>query len=134
MSYVVFDTTDKGLLISLSDEGRDELGALLVEREHAHSRGARYVRGTTDIFFDLIEHQLGNGWDALCAEDIGALTDNPYLLADTAERDDHGTLVSVGTVYAYDAYAIDDPVMVLAETGSVFFTAYHTDQDAAHGA
>ncbi|MGI9061916.1 MAG: hypothetical protein ACR2H5_25460 [Ktedonobacteraceae bacterium] len=41
---------------------------------------------------------MGNGWSWVRPEDIGALTDAP-ILSDDIEYDDHGDVVSVGTVF-----------------------------------
>jgi hypothetical protein len=114
MEYVTFTKTDSGdLEIRLTAEGREELAEL-----HPMDRGDQ-------VFFDLCEYHLCNGWDLISPEDIGAFTVNPYMLSD--ERvygDPDGDLVAVGTVYYFDAYAIRSPLDDLERDGFVVFKGY----------
>lgn len=122
--YTTFGKTDSGLRITLTDAGRSELAEQRETQTEDKKRGWLYPRSDKDIFFDLIEDALCNGWESLTPEQLGALTSNPYMLADDCVFDDDGELEQVGTVYAYDAYQISDPLDLLEQDGSVFFDAH----------
>jgi hypothetical protein len=131
MTYTIFDTSDPARLrISLTDEGRAELQDMRDQQSSAWQTGGD-PKPDADIFYELVEYELCNGWDLIAPEAIGALTDNPYLLADTAERDDMGNLVHVGTVYAGHAYDIRSPLDDLEQSGYVDFTGYADAAEAA---
>lgn len=128
MNYVTFETTSTRLRITLTDAGRVELADMRArqqaERDRWEQIGRGYVKADQDVFYDLIEYELCNGWDTVTSEDIGALSSNPYILSDEIERDDHGTVTWAGFVYAFDAYALRDPLVDLEQNGYVDFTAY----------
>jgi hypothetical protein len=70
-----FTIDDAGnLRIALTDSGREAWDEVRAERD-AH--------GIDWAFLTLIDHQLCNGWEAVRAEAIGALT-NSFLLSDEA--------------------------------------------------
>jgi hypothetical protein len=109
--YVTFEKTEGGnLKISLLPEGREELDDLLA-RELDSDR----------IFHELVEHQLGNGWDSLPPETIGALTES-IILSDEAELDDMGDFVNVGRCYWFPNYQVENPIETLRDKGSFTFT------------
>lgn len=76
---------------------------------------------------DLIEYQLGNGWDEIAPEEIGALTSAP-ILSDTARYNDAGDLTGVGTVYWFPAYEVFDPVERMYRKGEVIFQGVESEQ------
>lgn len=121
--YTTFDKTDRGLRITLTAEGKEEL-RYQVEHNNDLWEHAQRFKTNTDIFYDLIEHQLCNGWEVITPEDIGELTSNPYMLSDDSTRNDEGDLESNETVYAFDNYQITDPIDVLEQNGFVDFLAY----------
>lgn len=122
MQYTTFEKVGGDLRISLTDIGHLELDDQRADQER-QNRGT-WVRSDVDIFYDLIEWHLCNGWDLITAEEIGALTSNPYMLTDSARHDSEGELTSVGTVYAFDAYQVRDPLEDLESGGSVVFRGY----------
>ncbi len=68
----------------------------------------------------VIEWQLGNGWEFVRPEDIASLTDAP-ILTEEIETDNQGNVLRVGTVYWYSQYETSDPVAKLLENGYVDF-------------
>lgn len=122
--YTTFDKTDRGLRITLTAKGKNELAALQVEQEYRRLRNTPYQRTSTDMFYDLIDEYLGNGWMLITPEQIGALTSNPYMLSDDGRINDMGNLGYVGTIYAFDNYQIQEPLDLLEQNGFVDFTAY----------
>ncbi len=69
---------------------------------------------------EVIEWQLGNGWELLSPESIGALTSAP-ILSEDVERDEHGDVITVGTTYWYRQYEVLDPVEQVLQHGYVDF-------------
>ena len=55
---------------------------------------------------------VGNGWSLVSPEDIGALTDDPYMVSDAHIWDDHGNvdpeLLRAANVYYYPKYQTTD--------------------------
>lgn len=126
--YTTFTKTDNGLRIDLTDAGKARIKEL-AEPARALNLLAPLPWGdapvfTTTDFYDLIEHQLCNGWDLVSPDAIGALTSNPYLLTDDPQYDYSGNVIIYGTIYAYDNYQINDPLDDLERNGYVLFTAY----------
>ncbi len=101
------------LKIALTEEGE-------IERDEIQS-GQWSVSDAMKDIAGWIECELGNGWDWLRPEEIGALTEAP-ILSDDVERDDNGDLTYVGRVYWYPQYEVSDPLEKLLRDGSVIFT------------
>ena len=115
MSYIEIEKKEDGIVLKLTDEGREELNALRFGVDG-------WVKGTNDILLDMLEDHLCNGWEMVPPEDIGALTSAP-ILSEEVVRDDYGTLVSVGKVYWFPNYQIECELETMLETGEVFFPA-----------
>jgi hypothetical protein len=115
-----FKKTEDGLLIQLTEEGREELLAEQVN-------DGEYGRPTNEIFTDLIEWHLGNGWKYLDPMEIGALTDS-LILTDEAERNDHGELVKLGDVYWFPDYAVTCELNEMLAGGVTFTRVVGEDE------
>lgn len=70
---------------------------------------------------DALEHQLCNGWSRIAPEECGALTDG-LIITREDERNDHGELVKLGTVYWNANYQVTDALEELKAKGRVTFT------------
>lgn len=99
------------LRIELTDAGREDWAEIVAERE-AH--------GIDSAFLLLIEHQLCNGWEILTPEEIGALTSS-IILAEEAERDEDGDLVSIGRIYWNPRYQVDDEIERMESDGFLVY-------------
>jgi len=101
---------------------KDKLRIELTEdgREHFRYRDGSH-KSDEEVFWELLECELSNGWDLVNPEDIGALTASP-ILSDETEYDDCGNLVSVGSVYWRPDYALTSEVEELQERGFVEFS------------
>ena len=123
--YTTFDKQADGTLrITLTSEGQTELEYQRKHNTDLYEHAQRY-KCNGDIFMDLIEHQLCNGWDRITAEDIGALTSNETILSDSARRNDQGDLEWTDSVYFFADYQTTDLLDVLAEIGHVDFAVEH---------
>ena len=97
-----------GLLITLTD--KEELEDKLNE----------------DRIFSAVDmldsaRYLGNGWDELAPEQIGALTNAPIIGHNINWGDNGIELNEDSLIYWYPNYMIEDPFRVLLEKGEVFF-------------
>jgi len=71
--------------------------------------------GELRLWHELIEPFIGNGqYYHIEPVDIGALTDDPYLLTDDLEYEDCGVVSANGKVWHYPDYAIKSVVEELA--------------------
>jgi hypothetical protein len=99
--YVDLRKTDDGnLTIALTRSGRSEFATIMEERD-AHGIHAALVA--------LLEDHVGNGWEMVPPEDIGALTAAP-ILTDDILRDEEGRVVEIGRVFWYPDYAVRDEI------------------------
>ena len=102
-----------GLLIRLTD--KEELKDLFWKQKHEN-----ILIGAYDIL-DRSRY-LGNGWDEIMPDKIGALTDSPIIAKDTYYDDDGNLELPEGCkIYWYPNYMIKDPWKVLLKKGEVFF-------------
>jgi hypothetical protein len=114
MSYVEMVKEEDGLRIRLTDDGREFLNDL---------RDADgWCKGTDAIFCELLECELGNGWDMISPEEISALT-SANIISDECVRDDHGSITSLGVVYWFPDYAIRSEIDDLLDSGEAFLPA-----------
>jgi len=97
---------ENGLLIKLTD--KEELENMLTRPVYAA---------------DLLDNgrYLGNGWDEIVPEKIGALTESPIIGKDVY-WDEEGEIDEAGNVYWFPEYMLIDPFKELLEKGEVFFT------------
>ena len=95
LQYVEFLKKNGNLYLKLTEDGKQELKEAI--------EGGKNV-DSDDFFHDLIEYNLGNGWEMIAPKDIGALTSAP-ILSDEVERDDSVGIQQVGRVYWFPNYA-----------------------------
>lgn len=109
--YVEFSTENNKLIITLSSEKvfEEELRAIAAKEIDADSKLA-----------EVMEWQLGNGWELVPPEEVGSLTSAP-ILSEDVERDSQGNVTSVGKIYWYPQYERFDPVEQLLKEGSITF-------------
>jgi len=100
---------ENGLLIRLTD--KEELENLFENEEQGHGVVTAY---------DVISDYIGNGWDEVLPEKIGALTEAP-IIGKMVYWDDNGDFDGAEEIYWYPNYQIEDPFRVLLEAGEVFF-------------
>ena len=110
---VNFDIVNGNLQITLNTNGRTELNDLIEDK------GLDYLN-TDQCFSDLIEWQIGNGWEYIQPEEVGALTSGTILTRD-CKRDDHGKLLECGRVFWDSNYAVRSAVKDLLENGVTIF-------------
>jgi hypothetical protein len=100
MSYVNIETRGEGddqfLRMTVTAEGKAELQARVDDGESIDA---------DQCLHDLLEDHTSNGWDWVRPEEIGALTDAP-IISDNVERDDHGDITTVASVYAFMDYQV----------------------------
>ena len=96
--YVTAETSDMGVTFKLEID--EDLRDQLVLEES--SKGI-------DLLYDLLEDFIGEGWEWMAPEDIGALTDAPIIM----DPNDY--------VYWYSNYMVQSPVEDLIEKGETFF-------------
>jgi hypothetical protein len=110
--YVDLEKTDeRHLEIVLNANGREEFETI-EEMRSAH--------GIDAALETLLEDHLGNGWEMVPPEDIGALTSAP-ILSDEVERDQEGGIADVGRVYWYPEYQVCDEIEELRRKHVVVF-------------
>lgn len=114
MKYTEFEVLPDALVIHLTDEGREE--AEYQKREYGE------FKSDDNIFENLIEHQLANGWHMI-NDTWGDLTEGPRL-TQTAIIDDNGDYVSIYDCYYFNFYEIHSPLVPLLACGNVHFTRH----------
>lgn len=104
--------SDGNLEITATEEERAEIREMIA---------ADY--GYFRITADLLEDHLGNGWEWLNPEEIGALTDdaNVILSDDVLRGDKDNEVLYVGNCWYDNFYAIRDWYRKLADEGKVVF-------------
>jgi len=99
--YVDLVKTDDGdLAIVLNENG---------QRAFETIEEMRSAQGIAAALETLLEDHLGNGWEMVAPEEIGALTSSP-ILSDEVHRDQEGELADVGQVYWYPEYQVRDEI------------------------
>lgn len=108
-----FAKTDNGnLCITLLPEGRGCIKEL--REDHPNM-------SDDEIFLELAEYQLCNGWSLVAPEDIGALT-GAMILSDDVGWNEEGKIVACGTVYSeIDFYQVRSTLSVLEAEGEVIW-------------
>jgi hypothetical protein len=114
----------KGRYLNLKQQGYN----LLLVPTAEGRREARRLLGTVSsdrALVDLLEDHLGNGWDILAPEEIGALTEAPIIAeSDEIFRNDRNEVVLAGKIYYFDKYAILDEIEEFAKGKSVMFSGF----------
>lgn len=114
---VDFDITPQGLKITLTPEGREEIQEAIEDQKNI---------GAVAFLIDLCEHPLCNGWTEVRPEEVGALTDST-IFAREFDRDDEGKLTSVGDVFWFPNYMVENPVQTMLDKGFVIFAKGEKD-------
>lgn len=73
---------------------------------------------------EALESNLCNGWEVIAPEECGALT-NGIIITDDYDRNDHGNLTHLGTVYWDANYAVRSALDELKAGRTVTFVAAH---------
>ena len=111
----------RGIEMVPSEEGRARAQEMLEARESGHGQGPQTDQA------DFLEIAMGNGWDYVPPEDIGALTDATIVSEDGFNGDDGKWYphpdVEAPVVYAHMNYAVEDPIETWAEGKPVFWKA-----------
>lgn len=108
-----FEKKESDLVIKLTQQGREEIEQILTEE------GLDAIRSDKH-FDDFIEYELCNSdWHRVSAEQIGALTSNPFIFSDDIELDQDDDVVMVKTLYWFDAYATQSIMEQLLRYGEV---------------
>jgi hypothetical protein len=107
---VEFEKRPGVLVIKLTDAGRARAEEIVELRQDA---------GINRALFEVCEHQLCNGWETVAPEEIGALTGCEFIITDDAQRDDHGKLLRLGSVYWNPNYAVEDEIDSLLSNGQI---------------
>lgn len=105
-------TTEYGNLeLSIPEESdRAEIAEELEDENHGELR----------LWHELIEPFIGNGqYYHVEPVDIGALTDDPYILTDDLEYEDNGDVKVRGDVWYYPAYMLKSVVEELAKGNTI---------------
>ncbi len=100
-------TPDGNLQVSLTESGRESMPEVIEMRDRC---------GIDAAFLDLIAYHLGERWEHIKPEEVGALTSS-IILTDDADRDDSGLLTRCGRVFWHPNYAVEDPIETLRTTG-----------------
>lgn len=95
--YLTCKVLSNGLLLKLTKEGR----AQLKYWQELHPEW-----NDTTLFYELAENMLGNGWESIIPEEIGALTSCPIILSDDIQRNDNGEITALGRIFWHESYAI----------------------------
>jgi hypothetical protein len=121
--YLTLYPTKDGLRLVPTQEGIEVAGEALVDGP------------THDVFYEMLEDFLGNGWGFVPPEDIGAMTDAPILSQDGCIKDDGDwePYDQNAVVYAHMSYEAEDPVEIWANGGDVFFKAFGPDFEVPAG-
>lgn len=119
--YVRFSFRPDRLRIFLLPEGRAYLREVRVQpRQHGH----RQEPTDLELFRDLIEDFLYNGWEEVLPEQVGDLRDENWLVIsdDCVSTDpDCDDELIVGTAYGYNDYAIHSYIDPLVSQGYLDF-------------
>ncbi len=116
MEYTDFSITQQGdLQIALTANGKKELQRLLVE--HADW-------SDDEIFTELIDEHLMNGWMIIPPEQIRALR-NLLILSNTAKYDAEGNIYHIDSAYWHPNDQLGIVSTVLLQRGHVIFEKGH---------
>ncbi len=116
---LIFEYTANGLNIVPTPDAVGDCHEEMASRAEGHGRHL-------DIY-DMLEHAIGNGWDYVQPEDVGALTEAEIISRDGFLGEDHNRskwyvhpAVKKATVYAHMNYMVEDPIATWAEGKPVF--------------
>lgn len=63
---------------------------------------------------DLLEDHLGNGWEFISPEEIGAMTEG-LIISDDVQRDEEGKFLDASDIYWFADYQVVDEISELAQ-------------------
>lgn len=106
----------------------DERKNLVIEidqddREEITSQKDQGDRTDEDIFVDLIEPMLCNGWST-----VAVALWSGFCITEDLVTDDHGDVIHCGDVFTYLDHAIRSEVDMLIEHGFVTLTRVESDE------
>ncbi len=105
-----FSITEQGdLQITLTSQGTAELERLLTQHPDWDE---------ADVFLELIDSQLANGWYIVPPEQIRAQTLS-LILTDSVTYDLGGEITHIGAVYWYPAYEHETYATTLFKNGQL---------------
>jgi hypothetical protein len=112
MQSTEFSITEEGALrITLTAQGRIDLERLLTQHPDWDDE---------EIFIELIDHQLNDGWYLISAKQVRAQTDS-LMLTETVTYDAQGNLIGKGQVYWYPRYEVEPYTVGLLRHGHIIF-------------
>lgn len=113
--YTKFTPTPNGLLIELTDEGKEAAADFL---ENLESGNSTYDQS----WWDLNEYNFCNGYRPVEPRDIGALTDSPIIADGHIDEETTQEELDNTKVYWFPNYMVIDELRELLTNGSVLFT------------
>jgi hypothetical protein len=112
MQYTEFSITQQGdLQITLTTDGKIRLESLLME--HADWND-------DEVFIELIDEQLMNGWTIVPPDQIRALR-NLLILSNTAQYDEEGNISHIESAYWHPSTHLGLVSTILLQHGEVTF-------------
>lgn len=123
-SLVSLSIEKDGLHIKLEPDGREYLDGL-ANRDDPDG-WLFFGRPGSDIWYELLEPYSTNSGPEMLNSDsedylrLGALTDAPIIAYDV-ERDDYHNLISVGKVFWFPRYAVENELETMLVKGEVVF-------------
>jgi len=113
-NYTDFEILPNGdLKITLNPEGKIELTETQEQYKDSWN--------DFDLFYNIIDYHLCNGWTRLYPEDVGALTESPILSQDVSYND-NGDIETVGDIFWYPNYQVENLAEKLLENGYLIFS------------
>ena len=113
-NYADFEILPDGnLKITLTPEGKIELTDLI---SNPHPDQWDFI-----TLQNIVEYQLCNGWAWLEPESVEALTESPILSQDVS-YDDNGDIETVGDIFWYPNYQVENLAEKLLENGYLIFS------------
>src|SRR5690349_10312818 len=112
MQSAEFSITERGeLRITLTAQGTVDLERLLTQ--HADW-------DDVEIFTELIDHQLANGWYVVAADQLRMQTQS-LILTNATTFDEFGNIIDVGDTYWYPGYRAEGYTPALFKQGYIVF-------------
>jgi hypothetical protein len=110
MASLDFQINDVGnLVITLTKSGMVEIERLLAAGWNDE-----------DIFLELLDEALNDGWFVIAPDQIRAQTGS-LLLSDSVEYDDAGNVTQVGRTYWFPNYKVQRYTQTLLKSGQIIF-------------
>ncbi len=118
MQSTEFAITARGdLRITLTAQGRVDLERLLTQHPDWDD---------DEIFMELIDYQLANGWYVVLPSQIRTQTQS-LILSNAVTYDEYGNVVNIGAAYWYPNYRRESYTAALFKEGFVTFDQGNDD-------